>query len=132
MSSELTYLTLSALLTGVLWIPYILALIAQFGLGPALMDTQHEFRLEQAWARRAQRAHTNAVENLIVFAAVVLALELSHTHNALSGTAAMIYFFSRVAHAAVYLARVPVVRTLLFFVGFICQMVVGLTALGIL
>ena len=129
MSTELYYLTLTALLTAVLWIPYILALIAQIGLVTALMDTQHEFHLDKAWARRSQRVHTNAVENLVIFAAVVVAVELSDTNSGLTAGAALIYFLSRVAHAVVYLAGVPVVRTILFFVGFVCQVLIGLAAL---
>lgn len=131
MSTEIIYLTLAALFTGLLWVPYILALIMQMGLVAALMDTEHEFRLEQAWARRAQRAHNNNVENLVVFAAVVAALELSETNTALTAAAAAVYFWSRLAHTAVYLARVPVVRTLLFSVGVACQIIIGLTVLGL-
>lgn len=129
MSDEIFYLTLCALLTAVLWIPYILALIAQMGLVPALMDTQHEFRLEHAWARRAQRTHSNAVENLVVFAALIIAVELTQSGNETTAAAAMIYFISRVAHAGIYLARIPVARTIVFFIGFVCQIVIGVEIL---
>ncbi len=133
MSTELTYLVLTALLTAVLWVPYIIMLIGQMGLVQALMDRQHEFRLDPAWARRSQRAHANAVENLVIFAVVILALEISPVESTglTAGTAAA-YFWLRVAHAAVYIMGLPVVRTLLFAAGFACQMAIGLTVLGVL
>ena len=132
MSPELTYLVLTALLTLLLWIPYITALIVQMGLGPALMDTEHEFRLEQAWARRAQRAHANAVENLVVFAALIAAVELANANTALTATLAMVFFLSRLAHAVIYIAGIPVARTLVFAVGVVCQVLIALSLLGVL
>ena len=132
MSTELTYLTLTALLTAVLWVPYIVVLIRQLGLVPALMDGQHEFTLEPAWARRAQRAHTNAVENLAVFAALIAAVELAGANSALTAGAAALFFWLRVGHAMVYLAGAPVIRTVLFAGAFGCQVAIGLALLGLL
>jgi uncharacterized MAPEG superfamily protein len=42
----------------------------------------------------------------------------------------MVYFVVRAAHYVVYVAAVPLVRTALFFTGFICQLVLGATLLG--
>ena len=132
LSPELFWLSATAIFTALLWIPYIIALIGQWGLGPAFMDTEHEFRLEKAWARRAQRAHTNAVENLIIFAALILALELTGANNATTAMTAATFFWLRVAHYFVYVGRLPVIRTALFFAGFVCQVIIGLAVFGVI
>jgi uncharacterized MAPEG superfamily protein len=130
LSPELFWLSATTLFTALLWLPYTIALISQWGLGPALMDTEHEFRLESAWARRAQRAHANAVENLIIFAVLILTLEVTGANTATTAIIAAIFFWLRVAHYFVYVGRVPVIRTVLFFAGFICQMIIGLALFG--
>jgi len=77
LSAELTWLVWTALLTALLWIPYILKLLSEQGVTNALMDGEHVAPPRAAWAQRAKRAHTNAVENLVVFAPLVLAGNVS-------------------------------------------------------
>jgi len=77
MSAELHWLAATAIFTALLWIPYILALLGQMGVGAGLMDGEHATKLDAPWAQRAQRAHANAVENLAVFAALVITLHLA-------------------------------------------------------
>ena len=81
---------------------------------------------------RSKRAHYNAVENLAVFAPLVLIVAVSGTGSALTATAAAAYFFLRLAHYLIHLAAVPVLRTLVFLGGWVCQMLLGLTALGLI
>ena len=67
------------------------------------------------------RAHANAVENLVVFAALVLGAHAMGVSSALIVTACMVYFWARVVHALAYTFAVPWVRNLAFAVGFFAQ-----------
>ncbi|MEM6943346.1 MAG: MAPEG family protein, partial [Pseudomonadota bacterium] len=116
-SPEILWLTATAVATALMWVPHILWLIADRGLIPALADGEHDITYHAPWAARARRAHVNAVENLVVFAALIVAVELSGVASATTATAAAIFFFARVAHFAVYCGGLPFVRTVLFFVG---------------
>jgi len=132
MTPEIKWLAATAMFTGLIWLPYILALLAQMGVKDALMDGEHATVLDAPWAQRAQRAHANAVENLVVFAALVIALHLANAGTGLTATAALIFFLSRIGHWVVYVLGLPLIRTLLFAVGFVCQMIIGLTVFGVL
>jgi uncharacterized MAPEG superfamily protein len=72
-----------------------------------------------AWVNRGRRAHTNAVENLAPFAALVLAAHLSGSANATTALGATIFFWSRVAHAGLYIAGVAYLRTAAYAGGII-------------
>jgi len=70
------------------------------------------------------RAHANAVENLVVFAALVLTANAAGISAPALGTAAMVYFWARVVRAAAYVAKLPWVRTLGFAIGwFACAVI---------
>jgi len=124
MKTELLYLVLVTVLTALLWIPYILDRIATWGL----MDTvgyPDKPKSQSAWATRMFAAHENAVENLVVFAALVLAAHAVGVSNAATAGACVVYFWARVVHVAAYTFKVPWVRTLAFAVGWVCQMVIA-------
>jgi len=124
MKTELLYLVLVTVLTGLIWIPYILDRIATWGL----MDTvgyPDKPKAQSAWATRMHAAHENAVENLVVFAALVLVADAVGVSNAATAGACVVYFWTRVVHLAAYTFKVPWVRTLAFTVGWVCQMVIA-------
>jgi uncharacterized MAPEG superfamily protein len=128
---ELFWLTLTCLMTGLLWVPYILQLIVQLGPVQAIWDPTGAHPHDADWALRAKRAYYNAVENLVVFAPLVLVVVLTGTGTALTATAAAAYFFLRLAHFLIHTAALPVMRTVVFLGGWACQMVLGLTVLGL-
>ena len=69
---ELLELLLTAILTGVLWIPVVIGYVASRGpLKPADYEVAPTSPLPD-WVNRANRAHQNAVESFAPFAAVVL------------------------------------------------------------
>jgi uncharacterized MAPEG superfamily protein len=78
------------------------------------------------WANRLMFAHDNAVENLIIFAPLVLILDAMNYSSQATALACAVYFWARVAHLIVYTMGVPVLRTLAFSVGFIAQAVLAL------
>ena len=71
------------------------------------------------------KAHANAVENLVIFAAFVLLANATGISAAAIGTAAMVYFWARVVHALAYTLAIPWVRTLSFTVAFLAQAVIA-------
>jgi uncharacterized MAPEG superfamily protein len=124
MKTELWYLALVTAFTGLLWVPYILDRIKVWGLADTVGYPASP-KPQTPWAQRLQRAHSNAVENLVVFAALVLVANASGMTSAAIGTAAMVYFWARVVHALAYTAAWPWVRTLAFTVGWFCCAVVA-------
>jgi len=120
MSTELVYLTWVTILTGVLWIPYILDRIATGGLLEAVGYPANP-KPQSAWAVRLKKAHANAVENLVVFAALVLVAHAAGISNSDVATASIAFFWARLVHALAYTLALPWVRTLAFAVGFVAQ-----------
>ncbi|MEQ1571396.1 MAG: MAPEG family protein [Myxococcota bacterium] len=121
MTPEIGWLTATASFTSVLWIPYVLDRIREHGAWNALRNPNRDARPAAAWADRLMWAHANAVENLVVFATLVVAAHLVGANGPITAAAAGGYFCCRVAHAALYTAGVPVLRTVAFFGGFLAQ-----------
>src|SRR5205814_2420592 len=70
MKTELFYLLLTAILTGVLWIPVVIGYVVSRGpLTPEVYKKAPTSTLPD-WVNRANRAHLNAVENFAQFASV--------------------------------------------------------------
>src|SRR5215471_13568324 len=76
------------------------------------------------WASRAERAHRNMIENLAPFAILVLTAHVAGKANSMTALGATIFFFARVAHAAVYTAGITTVRTLVFFAGIVGEVLI--------
>ncbi len=132
MTLELKMLVYTAALVSVMWLPYILARIAQYGVVEAL-TYRADGKPVAAWAERAKKAHYNAVENLLPFAVLVLAAHVLGIHNGATTLAAMTFFWARVAHFVAYTAGIPLARTLTFAVGWaamICLLVQILVGKG--
>ncbi|PPD49748.1 MAG: hypothetical protein CTY16_03180 [Methylobacter sp.] len=132
LSVELFWLTLTILMTAVIWVPYIANRLVEDQPWPALMNPQPDLRPKARWAERLMRAHDNAVENLVVFAPLVLMVHVTGMSTALTANACILYFFTRLIHLLLYTFGVPFFRTLAFFIGFLCQMVLGSHLLGII
>ena len=121
MSRELFWLTLTAAMTGLFWIPYILDRAQVRGLMGALDNPKPTDLPQSEWAQRQMRAHENAVENLAIFVALVLTAHVLGISNGVTRGACMVYFWARLAHYVVYTMGIPVARTLAFTVGFLAQ-----------
>ena len=69
------------------------------------------------WAGRAQRAHSNMLENLVLFAILVLVAHAVGVSTGATRLGAALYFWGRLAHAVLYIAGIPWLRTAAFGVS---------------
>ena len=132
MTRELFWLTLTVILTAVMWLPYVLNRIMVRGLFGAMANPSRNDKAQAEWANRMMFAHDNAVENLIIFAPLVLILSALDYSTKWTVLACAVYFWSRLAHLIVYTVGVPILRTLTFAAGFAAQVVLILGIFQIL
>jgi uncharacterized MAPEG superfamily protein len=125
LTPELFWLTLTVIMTGLLWVPYIVNRSHVRGLGGAMANPTPGAKPHAAWATRLMFAHDNAVENLVVFAPLILILNNIDYSTKWTVYASAVYFWARLAHIIVYTLGLPVFRTLAFTVGFLAQAVLA-------
>ena len=65
------------------------------------------------------------LENLVLFAALVLIAAVSGKANATTAMGAMIFFWGRLAHAVVYLIGIPWLRTVCWSVSVIGMVMIA-------
>ena len=124
MTTELFYLLLTAILTGVLWIPVVIGYVKTRGpLQPSDYVVAPTSPLPP-WVNRANRAQINAVENLVTFATVVLIADAAGISNSVTANCAAVYFYARFAHAIVHITGFSRfrARTVLFTVAWLAFM----------
>ncbi len=126
MTTELWWLLATALLSGSLWIPFVVGInvtdfpgkAGQFERPPALAEME-------PWVHRAWRAHQNSLEQLLPFAVVILIGRLADVSTPVTRFCAGLYFTLRLVHAVGMisgLARLPV-RPALYFAGWVAMLV---------
>jgi len=120
MSSELLSLTYVTALTAVIWMPYVINTIMVRGLIKAVGYPTDPEPLSP-WAAKMKAAHANAVENLVVFATLVLIANAAGVSNETTVMACTVYFWARVLHLVSYTLAIPWIRTVAFVIGFGCQ-----------
>ena len=122
MPHEILYLVLSSGLCAILWLPYM----AERILNRGLIDTAGypDNPPEAAeWAKRSKLAHANLVENLPIFAALIISLNILEISNANTILAASIFFYARIIHAIVYTLGIPWIRTLAFITSWLANII---------
>lgn len=118
LSTELSMLAWTSGVTLLFWLPYILARMARYGVIETL-TYRADTKPVAEWAERAKKAHYNAVENLVLFAALVFVAHVTQSTNAATAAAAITYFWARVAHYVLYTAGIPFTRTISFTIGWL-------------
>ena len=116
MTPDLQLLVWSAALALVQMFVAVLGAQSQIGLAP-LAGNREDLPRCTGWAGRAQRAHANLLESLVVFAIVVLVAHAAGRANETTALGAMLFFWGRVAYAIVYIAGIPWLRTLVWGVS---------------
>jgi uncharacterized MAPEG superfamily protein len=131
MKTELYYLLLTAMLTGLLWIPVVIGKTKTLGpLTPERYKSESKAPLPD-WVNRANRAHLNALENLPTFAVVVLVAQFANVSTPTTVWCAEIYFLARLAHVIVHIIGFGqfMLRTVLFTIGWIAFFVYAIVVL---
>lgn len=82
-----------------------------------------------AWADRARRAHANLVENLVVFAALVVAAQVAGKTNDWTALGAQLFFWGRVGHVVTYVAGLVPWRTLVFGIAILGEWMIAVQLL---
>jgi len=130
-STDLYWLTMTLLMTSLFWVPYIIERMLEQGIFNALWDPTGDIYTKKAWAKRMMSAHKNAVENLIVFAPLVILIQITGLNTATTATACMIYFYARLSHYFVFTFALSLLRVMPFLTGFAVQVFLVATLLGI-
>ncbi|HUJ86639.1 MAG TPA: MAPEG family protein [Burkholderiales bacterium] len=116
MKPELTMLTWAVALAFVQVLIAVQGATMQVGL-MTLAQNREKFPELTGWAGRAYRAHRNMIENLVLFAALVLAAVAAGRTNGTTLLGAELFLWGRVAYAIVYLIGLPWLRTGLWAVS---------------
>jgi len=116
MTPDLTYLVWTVVLTILQVLLSVVGAMTQFSL-PVLVGNREPPVEGRAWVGRAQRAHRNMLESLALFATLVLVAHVSGLANATTAMGAALFFYARLAYAAIYVIGVPWLRTIVWTVG---------------
>ena len=81
---------------------------------------------------RMKRVVDNHREGLIMFAPLALAIEWADMNAPITALAANIFFYSRIAHAAVYILGLPWIRPLIWTAGIAATITLLLALLGVI
>ena len=125
MTPELTYLVWSVALSFILVLMAVGGATLEVGL-PKLAGNREGMPEMMGWAGRAARAHHNIVENLVLFAILVLVAQAAGVHNSSTLLGAKLFFWGRVAHAVVYAFGIPWARTAAWLVSVIGMLLIFL------
>jgi uncharacterized MAPEG superfamily protein len=123
MSIELHMLLLAVALAFASVLIAVLGATIQVGL-PTLAGNREEVPTLTGWAGRAQRAHRNILESLVLFAVLVLIGAVTGRSNQMTVLGAELFVAARLAYLVVYLIGIPWLRTLCWLAS-----VVGLVLL---
>ena len=110
MKPEMMLLVWAVLLTLVQAVAAVQGAMMQVGLN-TLAGNREGLPEIMGWAGRAARAHRNMLENLVLFAALVLVAVAAGKTNDTTLMGAQIFLWARVAYALVYIAGIPWLRT---------------------
>jgi len=130
MSPDLTYLLYSVILCFVQVVIAATGANQQVGL-PTLAGNRQGLPDIVGWGGRARRAHLNMIENLVLFAALVLIAAAAGKANATTALGAAIFFWGRLAYAVIYLIGIPWLRTLAWFVSVIGMAMIAWVLLAV-
>jgi uncharacterized MAPEG superfamily protein len=115
-TTELKLLVWAVGLTILQMLVAVVGAILQVG-APALAGNRHDLPPITGWAQRASRAHHNMLENLVLFAVLVVAASIVGKVNAITALGAELFFWGRVVYAPIYIIGIPWLRTAAFAVS---------------
>lgn len=110
MSLELKLLVWSAALAFMQCVIAVTGAFLQVGL-PTLAGNRESMPALTGWAGRAERAHRNMLQSLVLFAILVLVAQVAGKLDSTTALGAQLFFWARLVYAGVYLAGLPWIRT---------------------
>ncbi|MDQ5849920.1 MAG: MAPEG family protein [Pseudomonadota bacterium] len=116
MKGELSLLLWSVALAFAQMLVAVSGATAQVGL-PMLAGNRENLPPPTGWAGRAQRAHRNMLENLLLFTALLLIAVVAGKTNPMTLLGAQLFFWARLAYAVIYVAGIPWLRTAAWFIS---------------
>lgn len=129
MSAALTTLAYVSIFAAILWAPYIVGAFMTRGF--AILGYPEDPKPLPAWAKRAERAHLNLLENLPPFAALVIVAEFAKADPGATAMWASVFLIARLLHWVVFVLKIPVLRTLTFVAGFVAQLMIFLQIMAV-
>ena len=118
MQRELMLLTWSGALAVAQMLVAVAGSASQVGVMP-LFGNRGGLFTTTGWPGRAHRAHHNMLENLVLFASLVLVCVVSNKTNSTTLLGAQLFFWARLAYAVIYLAGIAYLRTAAWLVSII-------------
>ncbi|WP_131795133.1 MAPEG family protein [Fluoribacter gormanii] len=109
-------------------LPYLLKIVVANFMQKEGKYDNHNPRAQQArlqgMGARAVAAHQNSFESLLVFATAVLtAMATNHIGTTIQ-ILAIVYIISRVIYCYFYLMDLASLRSIIWFIGFICCLII--------
>jgi len=124
LSTDLLMLVLSAALAWLLILTAAAPKLLRHGLQWSA-GNRDEAAEVAPWVKRAERAHANLNENLILFAILVLVVSVTGQANDATALGAVVFFVARCAHAVLYLAGVPWLRTAAWIASLVGMIIIA-------
>jgi uncharacterized MAPEG superfamily protein len=118
MKPEMMWLLWAVALTVVQMLVAVSGATLQVGL-PTLAGNREGMPALTGWPRRAERAHHNMLESLVLFAALVLIAVVANKTNSATLLGAQLFFWARLAYALVFIAGIAWLRTLVWFASIV-------------
>ena len=129
LTSEVYYLILITLFCGLLWVPYVTERFFRIGIRETCGYGEKNINIPQ-WATRAKLAHVNLIENLPLFAILIIVITFQDYNNQQTETGSIIFFYSRILHYFIYVFGVPYFRTLFFVASWIGLIIISVPLLS--
>lgn len=118
-------------MTSLFWVPYIINRMIELGILTAIWDRYGVTDTKKDWANRMMQAHDNAIENLAIFAPLVILIHITGMNSTATESVCIVYFFARLTHYFAFTFAVPLLRVITFLIGFGMQAILALTLLGL-
>ena len=129
LNTEIYYLIIVTFFCGLLWIPYVTERFFRIGIKETCGYGDKNINIPQ-WASRAKLAHLNLIENLPLFAILIIVITFQDYNNQQTETGSMIFFYSRILHYFIYVFGVPYFRTLFFVASWIGLIIISVPLLS--
>jgi uncharacterized MAPEG superfamily protein len=129
MGIELTMLVYATALLVVLVLVQATVGVSAQGVQP-MAGPRDDLPEPKPFQARTKRVVDNHREGLTMFAPLILAAVVAHTTNHWTALGAQLFFYSRLAHAVLYLVGAPMVRPLAWALGLAGTLMVLAALLG--